>query len=173
MNTNKPSLIVHYNKDTSKLAVPMMLFMIFLFSFFFLISLSFSSYLWPLLARTIQGIFLFIDVILIISVLHLIFFHNSDTPAAIINEEGMWVHYYNLIPWNNIADVTVRNSPGTPIEVVAVLPKEYRSLFKNATTGGKIAILIGKLFGYPSIQIANIEHDNEFVVDFAQQYMHK
>jgi len=100
-------------------------------------------------------------------------FNMSDKPAAIINEEGVWVNYYNLIPWSNIADVTVRNSPGTPIEVVVVLPKEYSSVFKNASGSGKMAIITSKLFGYSPILIANIEYDNDTVVEFAQQYMKK
>lgn len=105
--------------------------------------------------------------------MYVISFNRSNKPAAIINEEGVWLNYFNLIHWNNITDVALYKSPGTPIEVVAVLPKEYTSVFKNASLSGKIAIMTSKLFGYSPILIANIEFDNDTVVEFARQFMKK
>ena len=173
MNINKPSLIINYNKDNSKIAIPMVLFMICFFSLLFFLSLSLSAYLWLLLAKTIQGILLLMIALFVVSLMYAITLSKSNKPAAVINEEGVWVNYFNLIPWSNIADVTLYKSPGTPIEVVAVLPKEYRSVFKNASGSGKMAILTSKLFGYCPILIANIELDNEDVIEFAQQFLKK
>lgn len=173
MNNNKPSLIINYNKDNSKIGVSVALFMICFFSILFFLSLSLSAYLWPLLARTIQGILLLLTAMFVMSLFYAISFTRSNKPAALINEEGIWVNYYNLIPWSNIEDVALYKSPGTPIEVVAVLPKEYTAVFKNASGSGKMAILFSKLFGYNPILIANIELDNAEIIEFAQQFMKK
>lgn len=170
---NKPSLTIHYNKDNSKAAAPVMLFMICFFSLLFFLSLSLSHFLWSLLARTIQGILLVLDALFAICLIYAITFSMNNKPAAIINEEGIWVNYFNLIPWNNIADVTLYRSPGTPIEVIAVIPKEYTSVFKNASVSGKMAVIFSKIFGYPPILIANFELDNEYIIEFAAQFKEK
>lgn len=173
----KPQLVIHYQKEYS----PMFLLIMVILMLFFMSLGIMSKALIPLIGSFFTqvikiGLFMIAGLFLQ-GLIFALTIYMSNKPLAIIDEHGIWVRYFNLIPWDCIEDIGTYRTPSTPIEVVSLKLSDYKTVFKNASLAGKIGLLFSRLFGYPPILIANMkldaDLDNETIIAFARQFIQR
>lgn len=171
MNNNK-ELVVPYDMQAMKAGIGMLIILI---AFIFLMFWA-SSYFYILIGayftRVLKIALGIIIAMFVYTLLYTVWFvWVNDRPAAILSPEGIWVNRFNFIPWDNIQACPTFIYPGTPIEVVSIMVKDQKKLFKYASIGGKITLLWAKLFNYPHIILNSIAVENEEILTYAQAYV--
>lgn len=88
-------------------------------------------------------------------------------PMAIINQRGIWIKQFGVIPWANILDFNTFLSN----ESIGILVRDTVMLSKQATIAGKLIIFESKILRCPTIVIDNIELDSQTIISFANQFI--
>ena len=90
---------------------------------------------------------------------------------AIINQDGIWIKQFGIIPWPNIRSVAIYPVPGTPLEVIGIYIRDTALLSQQASIAGKLILLQSRLFNFPTISLDNIELENHVVIEFAKRFI--
>ncbi len=177
-------LVVHFNKEgywkVLVIAPVMIVAMVALLLFYSQIHIAFPG--WPLLTSFISYIisvvktFFYIGIafflfILLIGLLYAPFFLGCKGPAAILNQDGIWVRYHNFISWKDVEEFSLYTIARTPLESIKIQVKDVTRLSKQSNWDGKLRIFWAKLFGTPHITLSNLDTANEDIIIFAQRYL--
>jgi hypothetical protein len=164
-------LIINTNKKAYKRMYYVGLFFLFILlcSISFLTHASRAGYLrtfllilfWSCLGGTIVYLF------------YAAYRFNRKSPMAIINQEGIWVKQFGIIPWNNIRTIERPVINGMLIEALGIQVKDTQLLSKQASINGKLIIFESKIIKCPTIVMDNIELTFDEIADFANQFMNK
>jgi hypothetical protein len=98
---------------------------------------------------------------------------NRKTPMAIINEEGIWIKQFGIIPWNNIHILEKPIIHGIQIEALGIQVRDTQLLSKQASIAGHLIILESKILKCPTIVIDTIELNFDEITNFTDQFLEK
>ena len=147
------------------------------FTLSFISDYIFSAILLNLIFYIQIAIYSFIGLLVFLSTRNY-YFVDDNTPAAILDKNGIWTKRCGLIPWENIAQVKICNLPTVKhIEFVGIYVKDTKILSKQSTWSKKIGIFwekifrYDKLFNYPNIALGNIAVSNDEIIKFARQFV--
>ncbi|MBI2774946.1 hypothetical protein HYX58_02980 [Candidatus Dependentiae bacterium] len=96
---------------------------------------------------------------------------RKNEPAAVLNNDGIWIIHHGFISWENISDICMHQALGAPLPIVAVNVRDPKAISAQSSFGGKCVLFWSKLFGYPHIFLANIDIENELVISFSKRYI--
>jgi hypothetical protein len=164
---------VQFNKQNIEQALTLMPIILGAYTLLFLLSYGLYYLVNYYIALFVQIILGSIVALFAIGLLFSYFMSHNDKPAAILNENGIWMPYYNLIPWDTITEFDTVKVSTTPLEYIGIRVKDLSKLSKQSNFSGKSAIFWSRITGYPPITLANIELTNEEVIAFAQQFLNK
>lgn len=96
---------------------------------------------------------------------------TSRAPAAVINDDGIWVRNFGLIPWDNIRDVYAYHYKNSPLETIGIHVHNIKVLASQGSIGARCSIFCSKLLGTPPITLSNLAVSNRTIIQFAKQFM--
>ncbi len=169
-------LIVHYDQNNIKqirLIMPLMIIIMLLLLYSLpQINLNYiSNFLLGFFIKIIQVIIYFCISLFALGTVYT-FFMKSTTPAAILNQEGIWFKRYGLIPWGMVDEINLCSLPtASHIKLIGIQIKNTSLLYKQASWEGKMELFWAKIFGYSHVKLSNIEMANDVVIKFARQYI--
>lgn len=170
-------LVVHFDKVaawTALKTIPIIIILLAIGLFIFLQTDFASSPDRSFIIFLIEGgikLFFYLAIgVLSFSVLYYCFFLSFKVPAAILDQNGIWVKNYNFIPWSNV-EVFAPYIMFGDSEVVGIRVKDVQDLSKKASFNGKLSILWSKISGYPHIMLSNLAVENKDVITFAHRYL--
>lgn len=121
---------------------------------------------------TIQVLLLLFTTIIFLTCTHHLLKLFSKTPAAIINQKGIWIKRFGLIAWDNIRDVRLyRILNDQTAEIIRIDIHDLKKLAKKARLGGRYDLLWTRLFKHPPVVLSNIDLPKAAVVAFAKQFV--
>lgn len=168
---NTLNLIVPFNMHTYRVGLFIMPLVMGILYLFFIKSYLLKSLLGVYIAALIKvllGIFL---CLFLAAYINGIFLALSNTPAAILSSQGIWVKNFGLIPWQDINDMSPYVVSTTPIVNIGIRVKDISKLSGQASFAGKCAIFWSKIFAYPPVVLSNLALENDYVLGFAQRFM--
>ena len=169
---NRIELIVPFNRSDMQNILPALPFFVVGWMIWFGASFLLKPVIGFYLSFLIQSI-----LIIFAALLLFVFIYASrldyNIPAAILNEEGIWVKNYCFVPWQDIDEIAPYSLGSMPIESIGIRVKDRAKLSKKSGFGGKSAVFWSRIFGYPQIIISNIAVDNDQVISFAKQFINK
>ncbi|MFA5074701.1 MAG: hypothetical protein WC436_01205 [Candidatus Babeliales bacterium] len=173
----KTQYIINYNKKSTLqvlIIMPaMILGMLFLFSKIYKSTSSFngSNFFLFLVILFLKIILCFGIAIFIIGTIYSIFLLLSKIPATIIDQNGIWIKYYNFIPWENIDQVSCCPIAGN-IESICIKVKNPNLAVKNSDWQGKMNFFWAKLFKREyHIFISNVDINNNDILLFIKNIL--
>ena len=96
---------------------------------------------------------------------------KAKGPTVIIDKNGIWIKYYNFIPWNNIEECNPYIMFGTT-EGIGLRIKNIQEAIENAERSGKLGLFWAKLFKrYYQITLSNLDISNDEILHFTKQYV--
>lgn len=161
-------LIVNFDRTNSLLGI---VACISLTLIFFGIRYLISNH--GLLRKIIRLILALFSALYLAGFIQAIILVTQTKPMMVIDEEGMWVDRYGLIPWKDIKDVVVYRHWNGPMEALGIWLKDLTITSRNATISGKMVIMWSRIFDYPNINLAGLDVPNQVIVDRAQYYLKK
>ncbi len=90
---------------------------------------------------------------------------------AILNQNGIWLARFGLIPWKEIYEFDTYSEGRTPLKIIGIWVKNNKKISKQSTIAGKMDFFWAKLMGYPPIKITGIALGNDEVISFAKQFL--
>lgn len=162
---NQSELIVPYKKDihTSTLSVALVIgCLIFQYSFF-----TQSDILHRNIKFAIYWFLVSLITLILAALLYFIYLSRGQKIAARLDRDGIWVHHYGFIPWDEITEFEPYYQ--TPIVGIGIRVKDPEKLSKQSAFGGKSGVFWSKKFGYPHVILSNLEIANEEIIDFKNQ----
>ena len=164
-------LIVPFKK-VDKEQIKMSLYLSSIFAFLIIATrLFFQNGISYYIGFCIQSILVILTTLILFSAPYTHFF-LLKTPAAILNQDGLWVPKFGFIAWENIVKVGIFPIKGTPASMLGFYIKDSAALSPQALWGTKVAINLSKRTGYPHITLSNIDMDEDRIICFAQRFMH-
>lgn len=113
----------------------------------------------------------FILLLFLIGFIYAIYTLISNKPLAVLSQEGIWIHHYNFIPWQDIAVIDSYTMPGMPLQVIGIRFYDIKKNYAAASLSGKIAFFWAKLFDYPfHITLSNVGMDHDQLLCFVKRY---
>ena len=177
---NRSRLIINFNK---KIIVNILfVFGVLIIILFLFLSSAVSFFIKAL-------IFLFLSLLLLTFVYYFLEFVRSFRPIASMTSNGIWLRYFNFIPWNNIESIDLSFQGFIPKfsekylgEQDKVIKIKFKNIseIKNITFMGKISLFWPKIFKIQHVtlvpRIQDIVLDETFVdgcevLKFANQYI--
>lgn len=164
-------LIVPYNKEKLQIA-PFFSFILFFTCFCLIIfSDSLKGYLGYISVFLMQVTMGGVAFLYLSASIYMIYFLQRDVPAAILNDQGIWIDNFNLIPWQDVTYVEKRYFYGVPLETIAIHVNNLNRIKGQANFAGKCRIFWGEVFQYPPILISNAAIDHDHIILFANEFM--
>ncbi len=148
MNTE---LVVPYNKNNQQLVLETMPRAIAFWSCIFGLSLLLRFILNYYVAIVIQGILLSFMVPLVLTYIYTRLQSKNDTPAAILNQKGIWINNWGFVSWGNVEEISIYSvqlSESAHVEALGIRLKSLAPFFKQASFSGRFGIFWPWLFGY-------------------------
>lgn len=121
----------------------------------------------------IQSLIVFFIVMLFLALIYNIWLIKDDQPVAVLKQEGIWIMRHGFISWQDIQEVAIYKNPGISIKSIGIRLKYPAKIAQQSSFGGKCAFFWARICGYPHIILANIDLENEYVLDYAQRFMQK
>jgi len=90
-------------------------------------------------------------------------------PMAVINQNGIWIKQFGIIPWNNIFEVTAFPAPNAPS--IGIQVRDAALLSKQASIAGKLIMFESKMLHCPTIVIDNLEVNSQTIISFANEFI--
>jgi hypothetical protein len=165
----QPELVINTNKKTYK-----RMYYVGLVWFFILLCLVFylnRSHQPGYLSTVLLGLLLLCLAGTVAYLFYAAYRFNRKSPMAIINQEGIWVKQFGVIPWSNIRAIERPIINGMQIEALGIQVKDTQLLSKQASIPGKLIILESKILKCSTIVMDNIELRFDEIADFANQFM--
>lgn len=169
---NKIELIVPFNESNIKDILPALPFIAVGWGIWFGASLLLKPIIGFYLSFLLQSILIIFAALILFGFIYT-FLIDPNIPAAILNEDGIWVKNYCFIPWQDIDEIAPYTFGNVPIESIGIRVKDRSKLSKKSAFAGKCGVFWSRIFGYPHIIISNITVDNDQVISFAQQFISK
>lgn len=169
-------LTVHFDNAKASFGVKVLLIatIVMLTALFYFYRINFVFWGYPfidfILAIIIKLILFSSIGLFLFCIIYSPFLLRYKGPAAILNENGIWVKNYNFISWKNIEIIAEYPIAGE-LKVIRILVKNTADLYKQANFGGKISILLAKPFNIPQITLSNLDTENEIILVFAHRYL--
>jgi hypothetical protein len=154
---NTAELIIHREKQ-NMMRLIMTYFVLFVFAAYFLYrSYTHISTVMLVLVALLTFFFLVVFAMFTFQVL-------SKKPMAVINDKGIYIPAFGVIPWQDIDEIRpfFANSIGISV-------KSNFDLNKRASIAGKLGLFWAKLFGCPPIILDNVSVKHDIVANLVQQ----
>ncbi len=168
---NNQELIVPFNKESTKTGLAVCFF--FVSALLYLLDMSFKlcNKFGHYITFFIQSILMINIILFALGFIYGFFQNKSPDPAARLNKDGIWIKHFGLVSWPEIDEFKEYIYPGVPISGIAIRVKNLNRIFFQASIIGKLGVFWSKVFGYPPIIIANIEIENQQIMEFAQRFL--
>lgn len=167
-------LIVPFDKNAQGLVLIVMPLLAIIFFLLFCLSLFFHHVLPFYMMIIVYCMLLGVAVSLLIIFALVLLQVSSGQPAAILNQEGIWIKYHGFIPWDNIEKIDISQSSPTSPEFLGIRFKNASFVSAQAELPGKYGLFLAKTFSYPyHAYLGNIALKYDQVIDFSQQCMNQ
>lgn len=141
-----------------------------LLGFYGVVNYYFSGPIYYLLSFLVIGPLIFACLICLGILLGTFSFPKKEEPMAIINQDGIWMARFGLIPWKEIVEFGPYSYRGTP-EVIGIRVKDNDKISRQSSIAGKLDFFWARWIGYPPIRITGIALPNNEVINFAKQFL--
>lgn len=172
---DKKELIVRVDPNlikTGKLVLVIYLIPISLFAGCYgLVRYYLTGTVYYLMSFLLVGPLIFFCLVFLMMILGVISFPKKGDVVAILNQDGIWLVRFGLIPWKEIDEFDTYSDGRTPLKIIGIRVKNNKKISKQSTTAGKLHFFWSKLMGYPPIMIAGIALSNDEVIGFAKQFL--
>ena len=188
---NQTEITINYDKKTQKLALYLIPFAItvillvmtlvttwlnILIKTFF--KKSFFGFFILLITKSIFYLFI---ASLVIGLVAMILTTDFTKPLAILDENGIWIHHFGFINWNNIAEIQNPSFHKTEnAAIIKIRVKNIKPVRNQVDLHGWLVLFYAQLLGpwfsayrYINIMVPGSEQNlsPEKIMDFAKQHL--
>lgn len=168
---DEQKLIVPFNTSTYRTALLIMPFIMGALYLLLTNANLLQNILGIYLTFLIQALLSIVLCMFLAAYINLFFLIKSDSLAAILSPDGIWIKDFGFIFWQDIHEFGPYIVTTTPIINLGIRVKDISKLSKQASFNGKCAIFWSKIFGYPPIILSNLALENEQILCFAMRHL--